>query len=257
MNNHITFNPEKFYLGKLCRHGHKWNELDQSLRYCSGKECVECVRKINSRKTPEQIKANYEKNREKILESAKKYNTVHSEKIKQRKKAYRQANEEKIKKYAKEYREVNREKLRDYNSQYHSDNFEEISARQKNYHRTEEGKSASRRGHRRRKDRKRAVHLVRYTDEQLKNQYELFDNCCSYCCKKITLFRDHFIPVSKGGSDCLGNIVPACLSCNSSKHDADPIEWYKKQPFYSVKRWNKILKVLGKKESNYNQIPLF
>ncbi|WP_041555999.1 hypothetical protein [Nostoc sp. PCC 7524] len=196
MNNDITFNPDKFYLGRLCRHGHNWNETGKSLRYCAGRDCVDCVRRRNA-KTPEQIKENYQKNRERILQSAKLYNIIHSEKIKQRKKAYREANKDKIKKYAQKYRNDNRERLREYNRNYHATNFEQISERQKNYRQTEQGRLAIKRGHRIKKDRKRAVHLVNYTDEQLKYQYEKFDNCCSYCCKKLFFFVTILFPYQK------------------------------------------------------------
>lgn len=43
---------------------------------------------------------------------------------------------------------------------------------------------------------------------------------CFYCRKRLTLeslTMDHFIPLSKGGSNWLANIKPACKSCNSSK----------------------------------------
>jgi 5-methylcytosine-specific restriction endonuclease McrA len=42
---------------------------------------------------------------------------------------------------------------------------------------------------------------------------------CYYCKKKRQLTMDHVIPLSKGGKHTASNIVPACLSCNSSKHD--------------------------------------
>nr|WP_315871111.1 HNH endonuclease [Trichocoleus desertorum] len=103
---------------------------------------------------------------------------------------------------------------------------------------------------------KAANHHAAFTLEQLQEHFSKFNNSCAYCEKLTKLTIDHFIPISLGGSDCLSNIVPACRGCNASKNKADPKHWYKRQPFYSSRRWKHILKVLGKAEDNYSQIPL-
>lgn len=54
----VTFDQDKFYLGKLCPRGHEFEETGQSLRYKSYEKCVKC----NS----EKCKAYYGKNREAI-----------------------------------------------------------------------------------------------------------------------------------------------------------------------------------------------
>jgi 5-methylcytosine-specific restriction endonuclease McrA len=36
---------------------------------------------------------------------------------------------------------------------------------------------------------------------------------------------DHVVPVSRGGRTEPGNVVPACLPCNSSKNDGEVFEW--------------------------------
>jgi 5-methylcytosine-specific restriction endonuclease McrA len=55
-----------------------------------------------------------------------------------------------------------------------------------------------------------------------KGEWELLKiihlNSCAYCGDipdKLT--QDHVIPLSKGGAHSFENIVPACVSCNSSK----------------------------------------
>lgn len=47
-----------------------------------------------------------------------------------------------------------------------------------------------------------------------------YDKKCAYCNKKLRwrlVTEDHVIPISKGGTDYIENIVPACKSCNSKK----------------------------------------
>jgi 5-methylcytosine-specific restriction endonuclease McrA len=48
---------------------------------------------------------------------------------------------------------------------------------------------------------------------------------CAYCGEVKPLTKDHIIPVSRGGRHAIGNILPACQSCNSSKRDALLINW--------------------------------
>jgi len=36
---------------------------------------------------------------------------------------------------------------------------------------------------------------------------------------------DHFTPLKRGGTDDIDNLVPACWSCNTSKHKREIEEW--------------------------------
>lgn len=73
-----------------------------------------------------------------------------------------------------------------------------------------------------------------HTFSQWKETMEAFNNSCVYCgSTEGTLEKDHIVPISKGGTDFISNVVPACRSCNSSKGNKDVVEWYTKQPFYN------------------------
>lgn len=55
---------------------------------------------------------------------------------------------------------------------------------------------------------------------------------CAYCgCKlgyaedELSPTQDHVIPLSRGGGHTKGNVVPACVHCNSVKCAKTPEEW--------------------------------
>ena len=52
---------------------------------------------------------------------------------------------------------------------------------------------------------------------------EEFNGCCAYCLKPANTM-DHLHPISRGGGEERGNVVPACKSCNSSKRDLTLLE---------------------------------
>lgn len=55
---------------------------------------------------------------------------------------------------------------------------------------------------------------------------EKFDYCCAYCGgHPARLDPDHVVPLSRGGSNALTNLLPSCLACNSDKRDLSLAEW--------------------------------
>ena len=58
---------------------------------------------------------------------------------------------------------------------------------------------------------------------------------CIYCGKPSESI-DHILPRSRGGLSITENCVPACLSCNGHKSDADVFDWYRRQRFYDPRR---------------------
>lgn len=52
---------------------------------------------------------------------------------------------------------------------------------------------------------------------------------CAYCGSDAPLTPDHDVPLSRGGSNDISNIVPACLSCNARKGGATAAEYRAKR----------------------------
>lgn len=58
---------------------------------------------------------------------------------------------------------------------------------------------------------------------RLVNRYQ---SCCAYCGRKPdSIELDHVIPLSKGGRHAIGNVLPACTSCNRSKNARLLADW--------------------------------
>lgn len=81
-----------------------------------------------------------------------------------------------------------------------------------------------------------------------KETLEYFDNACAYCGSAGKITQDHIVPVSGGGLNTKYNLVPACLSCNSSKNNRPLVQWYMKQPFATEERLQKVLDFMKKGE---------
>jgi 5-methylcytosine-specific restriction endonuclease McrA len=47
--------------------------------------------------------------------------------------------------------------------------------------------------------------------------------------RRPALQRDCILPISRGGRYTLENVVPACASCNASKHNAEVTGWLRRK----------------------------
>ena len=83
---------------------------------------------------------------------------------------------------------------------------------------------------------------------------EYFNGKCAYCgvADKDTV-RDHAIPISKYklGEHKLGNLVPSCRSCNSSKGERDFIEFCEDKKFDEI-----VIKRIIKYMVSRNYVPI-
>lgn len=66
-----------------------------------------------------------------------------------------------------------------------------------------------------------------YTWTEVMRLFLLFDRRCAYCEQPVIgqPDPDHVVPLSRGGSNSITNILPSCRTCNSDKRDLLLTEW--------------------------------
>lgn len=57
-----------------------------------------------------------------------------------------------------------------------------------------------------------------FTTKEWQALVEAYGHCCAYCGASRTLVPDHRVALSRGGSNWIGNILPACRRCNGRKY---------------------------------------
>lgn len=186
------------------------------------------LKAYNASMTPEQraskraYKSEYDAaNKERYAE----YRTATAATRKVQRAAYYRANRDKIMAQVKAYTDANYEKVLAYHAGHYASNKEKVKA----------WAIAWRKNNR---DRIRHIGNARrvrklnnggsHTFEELTAKFEALGNACFYCGKGGPISIDHDVPISRGGSDDISNILPACKSCNSSKNAKTAkefIEW--------------------------------
>lgn len=238
-----------FYFGKVCIYGHEYENTRLGLRYKKKWQCVECKKILDN---------NYRvNNRQEVLQRKKRYyEKVKNESwFKKGRNIYYLNNFDTIAQYQKSYRQENKDSIRQSKHDWKKRNKSKVKLSRKRYQ--SNNKLTRNINLIRYRSRKRSVSHIPYDKAQVTALFEKCDNKCVYCYKnfnfseKGTRQLDHFLPISKGGHDALYNLLPACISCNSSKRDNNPHEWYSKQSFYSLDKWFKILSLLGLTEDDY------
>jgi 5-methylcytosine-specific restriction endonuclease McrA len=81
----------------------------------------------------------------------------------------------------------------------------------------------------RRRARKAANGVFAVTDRDYARLLVLYGDCCAYCRGAFDstnpLEWDHVVPIARGGSHSVGNIVPSCRRCNRNKSKRFVSEW--------------------------------
>lgn len=154
---------------------------------------------------------------------------------------------------AKRYADRERERLQRYWRAYYRQNKESISVKA-HFYRKENRDKMNVLSHRYRSRKKKLE--CRFTIQQWIDCVKCFGGRCAYCGKKRKLEQEHFVPASKGGEYTVNNIIPACKSCNSSKHNSDVSDWYPRQEFFLEARMSKIYRYLRYDEHGTQQLSI-
>lgn len=210
-------------------------------------------REANKEKIAAREKMRYESRREEFrLKSKARYQAKHEERLAYAK-VYREANPDKVlesnrrlykKRYAeksadilekqKKYRQNNLESVREYERKSYAKNKKAKQTYQiNNAERRKELHAIWRKAN---PERVRMSHLRRrarlagnegsYTIDEINEKFAALGNCCFYCGKGGKMTIDHDVPVSRGGSNYIENLLPACKPCNSKKSAMTSQEYF-------------------------------
>lgn len=196
------------------------------------------------------------RNAEKIRERRRKYRLANKDKIANQNRKYRVANREKLDAYMREwrskhgadakrrydgrhpgrlreieakYRAKTKIKRKAYDHEYYLRNKETLLAQDRVYASENADKIRSTKRQYRKKNLDRVLmhnnrRRVRkadcggsHTQAQRRAKFALHGNCCFYCGKRDKMTVDHAVPLCRGGTDDISNILPCCRSCNSRK----------------------------------------
>ena len=214
-----------------CFHKHKGNKYGVN---STCKPCRAASDQVNREHICARQKANYQKHKEENGE----YFQARKEKGKARYAANREELLANSKAYYWEnkdskiaiYLENNKEKIEAYTKARYAANKEEMKAAAKRWRKNNPDKAREHDRVRKRKRRaaKRAVNED-YTVEDEKITREAFDHACFNCGSTENLAVDHYRPLSKGNALTLTNAIILCTSCNSSKNNKDPEEFFSEE----------------------------
>ena len=111
--------------------------------------------------------------------------------------------------------------------QWDAENAEEIAAKARAYRKENATKRRDWEAARRARMAASDVRVV--LDSDWRRMVARYRGCCAYCGEFVEgLTQDHIIPLARGGRHSIGNLIPACGSCNSSKNARLIVEWTKR-----------------------------
>lgn len=137
---------------------------------------------------------------------------------------YKAENPDKIKQTDTAYNASHKQEMAEYNAAYYAKDPEHHRGRSAAWRRANPERHAEQENNRRARKRK-ATGSHTFADIELLQKGQ--GNRCWYCGADLTdgYHIDHFVPLSKGGTNEPGNLRLACPNCNLKKSNKDPQLW--------------------------------
>jgi 5-methylcytosine-specific restriction endonuclease McrA len=147
--------------------------------------------------------------------------------------AWQKVNPEKVREAGRRYYAAHPEERRAVAMAYARANPERVRANMKAWSKANPDKVAK--NGRARRARLAAADVRVVTERDWRRLIARFDHRCAYCGVAAPLAQEHVIPLSRGGRHAIGNLLPVCRFCNTSKHKRLLVEWRFKQRSEGVK----------------------
>ena len=129
---------------------------------------------------------------------------------------WREANPERAKESVRKWNQANSERMKESTRKWREENPERYKENVRKWREENPGKKSANNQNRRAL---KANADGTSTAEQIKARFQYYGSRCYYCGdNKSGLHVEHRIPLSRGGSNWPANLVPACPTCNFSKH---------------------------------------
>ena len=135
------------------------------------------------------------------------------------KKVFYQTNRSKLLARGAAYRNANSHKLESYHREYYRKNAELCKYRIKKWQAANKEKLIAY------NSKRRLLVKSNLFFVSSKELSRLLEEKCAYCKEAKSDSIDHIIPVSRGGSHSIGNLIGSCTPCNSKKRDKTIMEF--------------------------------
>ncbi len=167
----------------------------------------------------EAVKRSTEKNLPRYKETKKRYRSENNEYFVKKARQYYWQNPEKFRKKSRDWAANYKDQIAVSNARYKRANAARLKEQSKVWRQNNVDKVIAQNHARRVRLRENGVYSVSKKDIN-----RMLNQPCFYC-GASSQHLDHVVPVSRGGTHSIGNLVQSCASCNLSKSDKFITEW--------------------------------